>query len=54
MPETLRPTAELRMANPEMSLEEIGALCDPAVGKSGVYHRLKKIIQLAETERNMN
>ena len=26
-----------------MSLEELGRLCDPPVGKSGVNHRLRKL-----------
>lgn len=45
---TLLQTAKLRIANPEMSLEELGQLCDPPVGKSGVNHRLRKLERMAE------
>ena len=43
LPPALRETAALRLAHPEMSLEELGRLCDPPVGKSGVNHRLRKL-----------
>ena len=41
-------TAKLRMQYPEVSLEELGRLCDPPVGKSGVNHRLRKLEKMAE------
>lgn len=47
LPPALRQTAELRLAHPEVSLEELGRLCDPPVGKSGVNHRLRKLEQMA-------
>ena len=40
--------AELRLAHPEMSLEELGRLCDPPVGKSGVNHRLRRLEAMAK------
>ena len=43
LPPALRETAALRLAHPEMSLEELGRLCDPPVGKSGINHRLRKL-----------
>ena len=43
LPPLLGEMAELRLAHPEMSLEELGRLCDPPVGKSGVNHRLRKL-----------
>ncbi|MBQ2834528.1 MAG: DNA-binding protein WhiA [Clostridia bacterium] len=43
----LLETAKLRLAYPEVSLEELGRLCDPPVGKSGVNHRLRKLEQMA-------
>ena len=46
-PELLE-VAKLRLENPELSLEELGGLCDPPVGKSGIYHRLQKIVKMAE------
>ena len=44
----LRDSARLRLEHPEMSLEELGQLCDPPVGKSGVNHRLRKLEQMAK------
>ena len=48
LPPALRETAALRLAHPEMSLEELGRLCDPPVGKSGVNHRLRKLEIMAQ------
>ena len=48
MPENLQIIAELRMENTDMSLAELGALLDPPVGKSGVNHRLRRIMEFAE------
>lgn len=47
LPPALRQAAELRLAHPEMSLEELGALFEPPVGKSGVNHRLRKLEEMA-------
>ena len=44
----LLETAKLQLAYPEVSLEELGRLCDPPVGKSGVNHRLRKLEQMAK------
>jgi hypothetical protein len=48
LPPALREMAELRLEYPDSSLKELGELCDPPVGKSGVNHRLRKLSQLAE------
>ena len=48
LPENLIETAVLRLDNPDLSLEELGEIHSPSVSKSCVYHRLKKIIQIAE------
>ena len=48
LPPALLETARLRLANPEVSLEELGQMCDPPVGKSGVNHRLKKLEMMAQ------
>lgn len=46
--ENLKEIAILRQENPDASLVQLGAmLCSP-IGKSGVNHRLKKIIKIAE------
>lgn len=43
----LKEICMLRKNNPEISLEELSKLCSVPITKSGVNHRLKKIIQLA-------
>ena len=43
LPEELQKTAILRRENPEASLEELAAMHDPPISKSGVNHRLTKI-----------
>ena len=47
LPPQLLQTAKLRLMYPEVSLEELGQLCDPPVGKSGVNHRLRRLEQMA-------
>lgn len=47
LPPALLQAAKLRLSHPEMSLEELGRMCDPPVGKSGVNHRLRKLEQMA-------
>lgn len=44
LPDSLKEVAVLRLENPEWSLAEIGAALNPAVGKSGVNHRLNRIM----------
>ncbi len=47
LPKPLEEAARLRLQNPEASLTELGELISPPISKSGVNHRLKKIIQMA-------
>lgn len=47
----LRQVAYVRLENPDMNLKDIGGLLTPAVGKSGVNHRLRKISEIAEQLR---
>ena len=55
LPPQLLQTAKLRLQYPEVSLEELGRLCDPPVGKSGVNHRLRTLEQMAkELEEGMS
>lgn len=49
LPANLYDIAELRLNYPDASIKELGERLDPPVGKSGVYHRLKKLNQIAET-----
>ena len=48
--DTLRETAELRLAHPDASLNDLVECSGGAVGKSGLNHRLKKIQELAIRE----
>ena len=48
LPEDLREVARLRLSHKDLSLSELGALMDPPMTKSGVNHRLKKLMQYQE------
>lgn len=48
LPPNLIEIAELRLEYPEMSLKDLGNMLENPIGKSGVNHRLKKIIEIAE------
>jgi len=48
LPETLREAAEIRLAYPEATLNELVFLMDGKVGKSGINHRLRKLEQIAQ------
>lgn len=47
LPEKLRQVAVLRKENPDISIKELGAMCDPPLTKSGINGRLKKIEEIA-------
>ena len=38
----------MRLENPDMNLKDIGERLNPTVGKSGVNHRLRRILEFAE------
>ena len=48
LPDNLREMAELRLKYPDYSLKELGEAANPPIGKSGVNHRLRKIMDIAE------
>jgi hypothetical protein len=52
LPPELRQVAKLRLHNFEMSLKEMGELCEPRLSRSGVFHRLERINNIAEKLRN--
>ncbi len=52
--DSLRLLAEIRMAEPDANLVELGEMLDPPVSKSGVNHRLRKISSIANTLREEN
>lgn len=47
LPEDLREAASLRLENPEMSLREMSERL--SISRSGVNHRLRRILEFAET-----
>ena len=49
--DNLEEMARLRLDNPDASLKELGEMLTPAVGKSGVNHRLRKICEIADDLR---
>ena len=48
LPEDLQVVARLRLDNPDLSLRDLGALMDPPLSRSGVNHRLQRILKFAE------
>ena len=48
--EELKVVAQLRYDYPELTLRELGEKLDPPISRSGVNHRLEKIIRLAGEE----
>jgi len=47
LPPALRELARLRVENPDVSLRELGELAEPPLSKSAVYHRVRRIEELA-------
>lgn len=54
LPDSLIEIADLRVQYPEMSLKDLGAMLDNPIGKSGVNHRLNKIIEIADELKRGN
>lgn len=52
LPPILRELALLRLENPELGMAELGKLLQNPIGKSGVNHRFRKIMQIAEGFQN--
>ncbi len=48
LPEALKEIAELREEYPEDSLKELGEKTNPPIGKSGVNHRLNRVVAFSE------
>lgn len=46
IPKELLEVARLHIDNPGLSLKELGNLMDPPISKSGMNHRLKKLIDM--------
>ena len=50
LPDDLREIAILRKENKDLSLDALGAKLTPRLSKSGVNHRIKKLLDLAENK----
>ncbi len=50
LPPALRELAELRLKYPDVSLRELGELADPPLSKSAVYHRVRRIEEMARRD----
>ncbi len=48
LPEDLQEIAQLRYENPEMSLRELGESLSVPLTRSGVNHRLRRLVELAD------
>ncbi len=47
LPDELEQTAKLRLENPDLSVSQLAAMMTPAITKSGMVHRLNRIIKIA-------
>lgn len=47
LPPALRELASLRIEHPDVSLRELGELADPPLSKSAVYHRIRRLEEMA-------
>ncbi len=48
LPKELKDTMDAHYTNPEASISELAAMMDPPIGKSGMNHRISKLIEIAE------
>ncbi len=48
LPENLKEIAKIRIENPDASLVELGQMLKDPIGKSGVNHRLNKILSVSQ------
>ena len=51
MPDQLKETAKIRLENPQASLEELASLHEGNISKSGVSHRLAKIVDFDDSKK---
>lgn len=49
LPDDWRAIAKLRLENPEFSLQQLGDALSPAMSRSGVNYRLRRMCEIAET-----
>lgn len=51
LPPSLKEIALLRLSAPDATLTQLGAMMDPPLGKSGVNHRLRRLMTYLETKK---
>ena len=49
LPDDIQATAALRLANPSLTLSELAEIHTPPISKSGLNHRISKIMNLAKS-----
>ena len=50
LPDKLKATAQLRIEHPELSIKELAVIVRPAVTKSCLNHRLRKLVELSKNK----
>ena len=48
LPQDLQELCRLRLENPDFSLRELGECLEPPISRSGVNHRFRRILEIAE------
>lgn len=48
LPQELQDVAYLRLENPELSLRDLGEMLNPAISRSGVNHRIARILEISQ------
>lgn len=51
LPPALQEIARERLSAPDASLTELGQRLDPPIGKSGVNHRMRRLMEIAKEEQ---
>ena len=54
LPEQLKETVYLRLEHKELNYADFGRKFNPVISKSGVFHRLEKIVEIAEELKKEN
>ena len=49
LPPQLLQLANIRLENPELSLRDLGQMMSPPISRSGVNHRIEKILEIADS-----
>ncbi len=54
LPDALKEIAELRLSNPILNYRELGEIAKPKISKSGVNHRMNRLMKFAEEIKSIN